>query len=241
MFNGNSICRFSFYFYYTTISRQEYAESSNAGANVECDPMIGGNRITIAGTLVSCTLGFKAKYQGNIGFVTAGHCFQNIGVDVGQPTMAQKAGKTVISTYDSFTNCDCAFIKITEDRGIDSKMFNDFDKFNVTSLGLTPQEGVTVISFGASSNFLKSGQILRRNAAIMNDEGYWITGLVEVEIIETLLGDSGSPVLNSSGKKLLGIATTALRSGATGKIIATYYQPQTRYNTKFGSSFSWEF
>ena len=109
-----------------TISRQGYPTKSNFGAGVECNPAIGGNLIrTPTG---SCTLGFKATYQGKIGFVTAGHCMEGTGKDVGQAGLFDKLGVSIFnsdSANNTFTNCDCAFVEITEeDRDIASKVFS---------------------------------------------------------------------------------------------------------------------
>ena len=63
-----------------------------------------------------CTIGMRASYSGDDGFVTAGHCADDeTNSDVGQDTISSVIGTVSKETYNegsSYETCDCAFIEI---------------------------------------------------------------------------------------------------------------------------------
>ena len=228
-----------------TISRQGYPTKSNFGAGVECNPAIGGNVIRTA--KADCTIGFKATYQGKRGFVTAGHCMEGTGKKVGQPRIFDKLGVSIFnsdSANDTFTNCDCAFVEITEeDRDIESKVFSgsDFGLPNIVKVvGRAPSGvGTLVRQYGAFSGE-GCGEVFADPYLVQFEDGTYVSGLLATDITNTVVGDSGGPVLNSNGKRLIGIIT-GLHEKSTNNTDATYYTRESRYRYKLGSTFDWIF
>ena len=73
------------------------------------------------------------------------------------------------------------------------------------------------------------------------EDGTWVSGLLATDITNTVVGDSGGPVLNSNGKRLIGIITGLFESDTTHRTLATYYTRESRYRYKLGSTFDWIF
>jgi len=220
-----------------TISRDGYAKKSNSGPLLGCDPVIGGNKVTTS--LGSCTLGFKAKYQQKIGFFIAGHCVDGIGKDVGQPNLLTKLGEsTFYSEHPNQTNCDCAFIEITEGQGIDPKVFAAGSGFHTVTGTAFPGIGRMVMQYGMASR-ASCGSIISQPFLWTFDDGGTVSGLTATDITATTDGDSGGPVLTSDGTKLLGCIEG--RHEVNGNVTRSFFTKASRIRLKLGSTFSWEF
>ena len=220
-----------------TISRNGYAKKSNSGPLLACDPVIGGNKITTS--LGSCTVGFKAKYQQKIGFFVAGHCVDGIGKNVGQPTLLQKLGKSTFNSDDSdFTTCDCAFIEITEDQGIDPKVFAAGSGFHTVTGTAFPGIGRMVMQYGVVTR-ARCGSIISQPFLETFDDGSTIGGLAATDIQVAAGGDSGGPVLTANGTKLLGSIQGWHEED--GDVTRTFFTKASIIRLKLGSTFSWEF
>ena len=114
-----------------------------------CEPAQAGVKIATPG---DCTLGFKAKYNNKIGFVTAGHC--NGGSSsgtVGQPNWwyGDHIGDVKKNTYAMNTKFDGMFVEA--DESISDKIYNNND---VNSLGYSSYgDGVTMEGFVTKGKF----------------------------------------------------------------------------------------
>ena len=91
-----------------------------------CEPAQGGVKISTSEG--PCSVGFKATYGGNTGFVTAGHCTDgNTGVGVGQPNYWSwdRIGTVTANSYNTGTSSDALFVDADED--ISDKIYNNID------------------------------------------------------------------------------------------------------------------
>ena len=238
-----------------TISQENYPSAAACTPNSECDPMLGGNRIAFP--KFDCTIGFKAEYKGKKGFVTAGHCSENIGDDVGQPTPSLKVGETIVRSYKNFTKCDCAFIEIDPDindhdndgnttepvRAIDPEVIAPAGTYDVSSAGFTAKEQC-VRTIGSVIPFFGLGEVEGMNVSTRYEDGTRLRGLIEAKITTTFNGDSGGSVLNAAGDKLIGTISGLSWDSSTPPLnsISTFIIGQGQYKLKFGlSNFSWDF
>ena len=199
--------------------------------------MIGGNRI--ASTFGACTVGFKAKYQGKTGFYTAGHCVNGTGKNIGQPTLLKKLGESIFNSDAAITNCDCAFIEITEDnKGIDPFVFAPNVGFHTVTSTDSISIGDMVLQYGSFSR-TSCGSVINQPWFQTYVDGTVRSGLAATDITSTIFGDSGGPVLNDNGTKLKGFIQGI--ETLDGVIIKTFVTRQSRVALKLGSTFSWDF
>ena len=75
-----------------------------------------------------CTIGMRATYDNDEGYVTVGHCADDeTDRDVGQDTVISEVVTVSKETYDDdvqWETCDCAFIEIESgDRDMDSEVY----------------------------------------------------------------------------------------------------------------------
>jgi len=163
----------------------------------DCEPAKGG--VKISTFTDGCSLGFKASFGGNTGFVTAGHC-GNANDDVGQPNFVfwDDIGTITSSHYVGGSNCDCAFVNANEN--ISDLIFSSINPGFVGGIvqnGFVSQEGYTTQGvFGLVTSTSWSGTV----------SGVWLNDLVKTSFV-TQKGDSGGPMYDTVNSSLLGFAS----------------------------------
>ncbi len=182
-----------------TISPKGYAVPDTCTSRLgDCEPLEGGVKYTVG--VQGCTIGVKATFNNEVGFVTAGHCFDNkIGKDVKQPYSYNTiVGTTVKETFFNNSNCDCGFIKTT--RTMSDEVFGITPK--ITGKGII-KWGTIVEKSGAITG-ISCSSISKISITIMHLDGTHIRRYVESAYL-SVLGDSGSPVMATglTGKTLL--------------------------------------
>ena len=93
----------------------------------DCDPLESGIEMQVINRS-HCTIGMRATYDNNEGYVTAGHCADDEENNaVGQDSINSEAGTVLRETYDDdvqWETCDCAFIEIESgDRDMDPEVY----------------------------------------------------------------------------------------------------------------------
>jgi len=189
-----------------TISPAELAETTACGSRTGvCTPLKGGVQYGPSG----CSTGFAATYQGDSGFLTAGHCDNgNAGNDAKQPRYGSVIGTIEKETFWGNTRCDCGFISVTG--SMDDGIFGLSDP-NTTA---SPFNGMSVTMSGVTSG-VKSGSVTDADYDVYySDEGVWFREAVKTNYGSNG-GDSGAPVV--SGSSLVGI-----HSGKSGSSISFF-------------------
>ncbi|MDE0526471.1 MAG: hypothetical protein OXI27_07765 [Thaumarchaeota archaeon] len=102
------------------------AECPN-GPLEDCDPLESGIEMQVVNHN-SCTIGMRATYDNDAGYVTAGHCADgDVDGNVGQDSISSVIGTVSKETYDKdarYETCDCAFIEIESgDRDMDPEVY----------------------------------------------------------------------------------------------------------------------
>ena len=178
-----------------TIAPQDYSiRDSCITRKSSCNPLEGGIEIGEAG----CTIGFKATYKGDIGFVTAGHCFNSAGQSVTQPIGGAIIGTVKKETDYDGTSCDCAFVKATipvEDGAVHGLLFD------LTGTG----------NHFAGKHVILSGKNSGIEEGVITDTGRDVDfgGELVLDLVVTTYksqgGDSGGTVASDIGNKLMGL------------------------------------
>ena len=172
-----------------------------------CDPIKGGVAFDANGS-GACTVGFKATFDGDTGFVTAGHCVDEmIGsfATINQPVHnSSDIGNVESEYFYNNTDCDCGFVSVLDsERSMDNGVYGNYDPVTTAN----PFVGMTVKLSGASSG-IKSGVIYDIGMnywAYMDDDDIPDVYLIEMVLVTypQSVGDSGSPIM--SGNALVGI------------------------------------
>ena len=165
------------------------------------DALNAGSGIKTKGVDNNCSMGFRAKINGNVGYITAGHCYDGTG--------ESSTGGTV--THRQYSgSVDAAFVKKTN---ILTFLYNTltYQGGGITQLntiGLCPflSSGTAVARSGVSSQY-RAGTVTNNNYS-----GYWgttyFTNLVATNVY-VLGGDSGGPVFfptnTDGGATLIGV------------------------------------
>jgi len=206
-----------------TISPSELAETTACDSRTDvCTPLKGGVQYGPSG----CSTGFAATYQGNSGFLTAGHCDDgNAGDDAKQPISGSVIGTIQKETFWGNTKCDCGFISVTG--SMDDGIF-DLSDPNTTA---SPFNGMSVTMSGVTSG-IKNGSITDDNYDVYySAQGIWLKESVKANYGSDG-GDSGAPVV--SGSSLVGI-----HSGNAGSLIS-YFTNVNNVGIYFGG-LTWDF
>lgn len=165
-----------------------FLSCSQAG---ECEPAQGG--VKIATFTNGCSVGFKASYGGDDGFVTAGHCSNGSSSGtVGQPNYLpwDHIGTITDNTWVNGTTFDGMFVHADDGETISDKVFNGVD-VNVASLAQY-LDGVT--GKGHTTGTL-SGTVL--NASYDREvQGVWLLDHAYTSMVADD-GDSGGTVYES--------------------------------------------
>jgi len=212
-----------------TIAPQNYPiKNSCLNRKASCTPLQGGVEIGEAG----CTMGFKATYNGHVGFVTAGHCFDQIGESVTQPKNGVEIGTVITNFNAQEAGCDCAFV----DASIYVANGGIFGITDPTTTGLS-WYGKSVVMSGKNSG-VKYGAVVASNRT-----GYFgAEGTVYNMVVADYAsqgGDSGAPIrslyVNESSEEfeLLGFHEGRIEGEA-------YYTRQGMYSIWF-TGLTWGF
>lgn len=145
-----------------------------------------------------CTVGFKATYNGEPGFVTAGHCVAGgAGDTVGQRTSLDPVGIVVKETHNwLITPCDCAFIKMSNGRNMSDNVFDAGIPFAVG----TVNEPCDFIMLSGGQTGIDVGFVVKVD--LIQDFEDPLNHLVTrvVDSVRTTIppmgGDSGGPFMN---------------------------------------------
>lgn len=160
------------------------------GKEHQTEIMNPGQGITTKGKPDNCSMGYRVKIDGSVGYLTSGHCFNGVGDEAtgGKVTKWQRSDKV-----------DAAFVKINflslaayipsndlkypDPKGIIKTLNND--SCPILSLNMN------VAKSGNKTGYT-TGKIKNLNYSA-NYEGFYQTGLVATDYVSTG-GDSGSPV-----------------------------------------------
>ena len=214
-----------------TISPQDYPTPQCHDYDTECNPIQGGVEFdtTASGP---CSVGFAATYNGDDGFVTAGHCADGLaggsGDDVEQPDGGVDVGDVEKELWYNNSRCDCAFISVTRAGwSVDDGVYDISTDPNTTA---NPFVGMTIKMSGQGSEDVTDGEVTDTSETVNYAGGITIKYLV-VGDYDSTGGDSGAPI--ASGSSLVGI-----HSGAGGG--DHYFTNHSKFTTYF-SGLSWGF
>ncbi|MDE1841807.1 MAG: hypothetical protein KGI09_07995 [Thaumarchaeota archaeon] len=183
----------------------------------ECSPLIGGIQIGISqgGTAYGqCTLGFDATRtsDSHAGFVTAGHCEQGYtGNTVWQPSPATSpyasVGTASTSVFSNGSDCDCGWVSLDSGVSISDQIWEGSSStFQPTSV--TPQSQQTdgkIAQMMGGVTGIASGSIVSNDYELCINANcilHYVNGKFASQ-----QGDSGSPVLDSTGTSIYGVVS----------------------------------
>ena len=172
----------------------------------ECDPIIGGNYIRVAG-MKACSFGFQAK-QGSVwGWVTAGHCADNSLAQRVFDHSNENIGVVQAETFYWGTYCDCAWIGSRSD-AVDNKVILDGVHTITKTTPASQQQNDMILKSGYKGG-VASGTISAIHVTVINAlNGEYIRGLVRSNTL-VFHGDSGGTIVEFGDRgDLYGIATT---------------------------------
>lgn len=145
-----------------------------------------GGKITIP-ELGSCSMGYRVKYNGANGFVTAGHC-----VDLYNPT----EGVTKVKHFIDNSNYDYAFVQTYSNYTPTNKLANpgpDVTKLAVVNYCVYITTNMAVAKSGNKTGYT-TGKVTGLDQTVYYDNfGVNVKGLVKTNV-KSDQGDSGSPV-----------------------------------------------
>lgn len=159
-----------------------------------CEPLQPGAQIRV-GLFGFCTMGVAASFEGQNGFVTAGHCnmfnIGGTGDNVGNPTFWpwDVVGTVYANSFENDSWCDCMFVNATED--ISPIVFPDVQLDGL----MYPNKGDFVYVEGMTTQG-EGGQVVDNYQYFTTDllgKSYTIKGAVQVDFMFAE-GDSGGPV-----------------------------------------------
>lgn len=173
-----------------------------AGSRYTYDAAFEKDGKTINKMNSSCSVGARAKRNGAVGYITAGHCFGYMDYTVTSSKINN--GTYVTRSYSS--SMDAAFVKLSSGNSLSNDL-NDMG-YQASFINTTGQNyfisGTMVGKDGYAGKF-GSGIIGSLNYSVTDNDGYYHSGLVKANIT-TILGDSGGPVFT--------ISTLTLKEGA---------------------------
>jgi len=216
-----------------TVSPTGYITSTACSdRNSFCDEPEGGMEYGVNSDV--CTIGFRATLNGNVGFVTAGHCLDGQEEeDVDMPVFGTVIGTVTAELYEvgQTVNCDCGFVT-TDDEVVDMSD-NIFGTQNPNSIG-TVSLGNQVQMSGSQSG-VQTGYVTDTGVSFFNTDDSFITNHVEASYASTG-GDSGAPVINGN-IQLVGIHTHRNQEGTIG-----YFEKEaTIRDSEDGLGITWDF
>ncbi len=215
-----------------TISPMEEASFTSCSSRTNCDDVESGVEIGMPGKTFPCSVGFAATYDGDAGFITAGHCFAAlaVGTDAEHPQNGSRIGDLVEELYSpgTYVYCDCAFVDSLSGDIPDGETYGMAD---ASSTGST-FTGKSVKS-SLSQSGIENGEVTNHyvHLYIPSDSKYLI-GVVRTDV-SVQGGDSGAGVFSDDGSELLGIMVAQ-----TGSY--SYYVKHDKITDNF-TGLTWDF
>ena len=215
-----------------TISPSEVASLASCYSRTNCNDLESGVEIGMAGKIFPCSLGFAATYNGNEGFITAGHCFGGLsaGADAKHPENGSKIGDLVSELYgpNTYVYCDCAFV--------DSD-WNDIPNGETYGMGDASSTGSTFtgksVKSSLSQSGIETGSVQHHYVHLyIPSDGKYLIGVARTNV-NIQSGDSGAGVFSDDGSELLGIMVAKTGS-------QSYYVKHDKVTSNF-SGLSWDF
>jgi hypothetical protein len=203
----------------------------NNSRTEECRPLVGGISIreqSKIGTTPFDTLGYKATYSGDVGFVLAGHsAVANLKYII-QPYDENKVVGQVLRYCNTIYECDFAWAKVAtgvsviDDICMGSTSCSGGYDISSKTAGVNQPEGGFVIKSGAKTGNT-IGEVTDNCCANYNLAKIYTEG-----------GDSGSPIFYESGGNANLYGMIYNRFLYNGEWHASYY-PQDYIQTKIGA------
>ena len=158
--------------------------------STEDQPLAGktlnaGSAISVHGG--TCSMGFRVKYNGNKGYLTAGHCFDGLLPSI--PT-----GTIQIRQFANNQSNDYAFVKTT---ALYEPMNTlQYPGTNITELAVANYCPTLVVNMAVAKSGMKTGYTAGKITALSYDAQYKnikIKNLVKAQL-KSNCGDSGAPI-----------------------------------------------
>lgn len=212
-----------------------WTTSSCSSAESSCDPIEGGVNMQVEDH-ESCTVGLKATYDEQEGFVTAGHCADgSTGDDVGQPFLSRVIGTVIKETFDKrneYEYCDCAFV--ASPVSVANKVLGLNDRYYPDHTH-TVSDNDWVKMYGAV-NGKKIGYVTDWNGDVYLQDHQTRLRHVAIATYSSTYGDSGAPVIEAYSDDP-GFAGINVAHSSSGKSVFVKHYKFTSYF----SGLSWDF
>lgn len=182
--------------------KKGYKAENTAKINLNVGGDIGGE---------ICSMGFRTRYNGYDGYVTAGHCVKNLyDVKTGKPQ------KELIQ-YNNNESFDYAFVRVYGDY----KPTNILEYMDLNIMSLSPAKyslnitvNMAIAKVGITTHYT-TGKVTGLKQTIKNDEGVTIKGLYKSDL-KVDKGDSGGAVFipksdANGGSMLVGITNSGIK------------------------------
>ncbi len=208
----------------------------------DCDPIIGGVKITgektIGSGTMGCSLGTQVKKGSETGFITAGHCFEN-GADVKQPNSSDpKIGEVTQNeyTHQQTTYCDCEYIKKTTSTTSTNEVWiSSGTTITPSSAGNASYNNYVIISGFKSYD---SGQVKFTNIGSTDQYGTLVRNMMFAEGLTSLGGDSGGSIINIYGSQFQGTNIGNVSFSYNGvNYDGAFFMPWNTISSKLGVSY----
>ncbi len=159
-----------------------------------------------------CSMGFRVKYNGKNGYLTAGHCTTNVGQKL-------TTGIVRVRQFATLENYDYAFVET-------SSTFNPTNNLNITNPGMTKlavinnscpfiYQGLEIGKIGGKTGYT-TGKITGINVNVIYEEGYAIHNLVKSDLY-SVKGDSGGVIFIPRSDSVGGAIPIGILSGGNTK------------------------
>jgi hypothetical protein len=206
---------------------------SCSSRTASCNPLIGGIEIEVSGKGFPCTLGFAATRSGTYGWVDAGHCDagEASGTAVTQPSTGSTAGHTVVNKWSGTTSCDCSFYSNSSRTMSDAIFQSSTSTYTPSTTTPASMQGGKQVEKSGITTGNTLGTVTSTSVTLTYS-GVTVTNLVNASL-NVDCGDSGSPVTNSFGGSLYGIAV-AKNGGCGVTTNVAYWTPIDQITSQLG-------
>jgi len=192
-----------------TVLSGDYIKDTTCTAQtgVVCDPVVAGIEAEWGNLL--CTLALEVKdgwwSWADPGWLTAGHCFPLGSVGVDQPAGNNDIGDVAKQDFVHNGDCDCEWIEKTTTRSSGSKVWLSSNTYrDITSKGDASVNDVVLVSWATTSG-TDTGTVVLTEQTVQNQDGVITTGMTIVNGMNSQNGDSGAPIIQSTGTQFHGI------------------------------------
>ncbi len=184
----------------------------------KCDPLQGGLEIREGGSNDPfCTLGLPVKQGSDTGYLTAGHCY-SVNDDVHQPydhwLWDWQIGTVQSGDSHNDNDCDCAFVKDSNSRSNESKVWFSSGYSRTISGTQVPSDNEELDISGANTGWYDED---------VYDNDYYHSSIGTRILLEYNGngggGDSGAPVIDLSDGDIVGIIEGLWPIGGTYYIV----------------------